>query len=109
MVTEMMLPGTTMSIRWVPSEPGNWLFHCHFPFHVSPYLSLNKIPDPDDPETMGHGMDDMAGMILGIRVRPAHSRSATAQRPPAVRARLSYAGIPSRFGSSERQALGLSG
>jgi FtsP/CotA-like multicopper oxidase with cupredoxin domain len=77
-VTEMMLPGTTMSIRWVPSESGNWLFHCHFAFHVSPYLSLSKVPDPDDPETMGHGMNDMAGMILGVRVRPAHSRSGAA-------------------------------
>ena len=49
-VTEMMLPGTTMAIRWVPHEPGNWLFHCHFPFHVSTFLSLNKFPTPVIPK-----------------------------------------------------------
>jgi FtsP/CotA-like multicopper oxidase with cupredoxin domain len=101
-VTEMMLPGTTMSIRWMPSEPGNWLFHCHFAFHVSPYLSLNKVPDPDDPETMGHGMNDMAGMILGVRVRSVHSqiRAASAARTTNVaprEIRLLIQKAPKRF------------
>jgi manganese oxidase len=71
-VTEMMLPGTTMAMRWVPNEPGNWLFHCHFPFHVSTFLSLNKVPDPSDPEAMGHDVHGMAGMVLGVHVLPPH-------------------------------------
>jgi FtsP/CotA-like multicopper oxidase with cupredoxin domain len=101
-VTEMMLPGTTMAIRWVPSEPGNWLFHCHFAFHVSPYLSLNKIPDADDPETMGHGVADMAGLVLGMKVRPARAQngSAPAARTTHVAAReirLLIQSAPKRF------------
>ncbi len=26
--TELMLPGSTMSLTWFPTRPGNWLFHC---------------------------------------------------------------------------------
>jgi len=84
-VTQMMLPGSTMAIQWVPREPGDWLFHCHFAFHVSQYLSLDRIPDARDPEAMGHGVHTMAGMVLGVRVLPA--RSAAALAPAAVATR----------------------
>ena len=33
-VTELMPPGGTMTARWTPTRPGNWLFHCHFAFHI---------------------------------------------------------------------------
>jgi manganese oxidase len=101
-VTEMMLPGTTMAIRWVPHEPGNWLFHCHFPFHVSTFLSLNKVPDPSDPEATGHDIHDMAGMVLGVHVLPAH-RVATSRPAPAAdggpprEMRLLIQSAPGRF------------
>jgi FtsP/CotA-like multicopper oxidase with cupredoxin domain len=39
-VTELMRPGTTMSLTWTPQEPGNWLFHCHVLAHISPALRL---------------------------------------------------------------------
>ena len=83
-VTELMLPGSTMSLQWVPHEPGDWLFHCHFPFHVSQYLSLDKVPDASDPETMGHGVHAMAGMVLGVRVlgRVFSARSSRAMIAP---------------------------
>ena len=41
-VTETMYPGTTMTMSWVPDQPGNWLFHCHFGGHVSHYLSMTR-------------------------------------------------------------------
>ena len=73
-VTELMLPGGTMAMRWVPERPGNWLFHCHFGFHVSHYLALRQVPnekDPDSPAEVDHGAGGMAGLILGIHVRGA--------------------------------------
>ncbi len=99
-VTEMMLPGSTMAIRWVPTEPGNWLFHCHFSFHVSPFMSLNKVVvDDSERETMGHGVHEMAGMVLGVRVRPARysARPATAVPGAARQIRLLMQSAPKRF------------
>jgi FtsP/CotA-like multicopper oxidase with cupredoxin domain len=71
-VTELMQPGTTMAMQWVAARPGNWLFHCHFGFHVSHYLSLRKVPEPgnpDSPAEVGHSADAMRGLILGLTVR----------------------------------------
>jgi FtsP/CotA-like multicopper oxidase with cupredoxin domain len=85
LVTEMMLPGGTMSMQWVPSRPGNWLFHCHFGFHVSHYLSLNKVADPtdlDSPTEVDHTAAGMAGLVLGITVRGTPSTAPVAATAP---------------------------
>ncbi|HET8650536.1 MAG TPA: multicopper oxidase domain-containing protein [Gemmatimonadales bacterium] len=84
-VTETMLPGGTMTLRWVPTEPGNWLFHCHFGLHVSHFLSLNKIPDdtiPDSPAEVDHTAGGMRGLVLGIHVRGAAPRPAAGAKAP---------------------------
>ncbi len=66
-VTELMPPGGTMTVRWVPVRQGNWLFHCHFAFHISDEQFLAAPPD-----TAGragqHSRHHMAGLVLGIRV-----------------------------------------
>jgi FtsP/CotA-like multicopper oxidase with cupredoxin domain len=93
-VTQRLPINGTMAMTWVPERPGNWLFHCHLQGHSGPN------PDwgfPDVPGTGAFGsalapplkapgrMDagahtpreahdmerDMAGLILGIRVRPS--------------------------------------
>ena len=84
-VTEMMLPGGTMAMRWVAERPGNWLFHCHFGFHVSHYLSLGKVADPTDPDSpseVNHTAAGMAGLVLGITVRGAPSTAPVAATAP---------------------------
>ena len=86
-VTEMLLPGGTMRMHWVAERPGNWLMHCHFAFHVSHFLSLDKIPDPVDPgapDAVDHAKGGMAGLILGLTVRaPAvRTAAASAAAPP---------------------------
>lgn len=69
-VTELMLPGSTMTMRWAPLRPGNWLFHCHFAFHVSPFTSITRTLAGD---TLPHGDHSaeraMAGLVLGVTVR----------------------------------------
>jgi FtsP/CotA-like multicopper oxidase with cupredoxin domain len=81
-VTELMRPGGTMTMSWMAARPGNWLFHCHFAFHVSHYLSLDKITDPVDPgaaDAVDHSVHGMAGLILGLTVKPALGTAVSSQ------------------------------
>ncbi|MFI5229074.1 MAG: multicopper oxidase domain-containing protein [Gemmatimonadales bacterium] len=59
-VTQLMTPFSTMSMSWAPNRPGNWLFHCHFAFHLMPD-SLSAAAD--DPHHR-----DMVGLVLGVNV-----------------------------------------
>ena len=68
-VTENLRPLTTMGMTWIPQRAGNWLFHCHIGFHVIPQTRLN--PTSDGHAAMAHDPGvHMAGLILGIAVRP---------------------------------------
>ena len=69
-VTEDMSPGETMRMAWQASRPGNWLFHCHITFHVvSPDARLEPHARQDDMHALDPGKH-MAGLVLGITVRP---------------------------------------
>jgi len=65
-VTEWMPPATTITMTWVPNRPGNWVFHCHFVGHISDALRLTNDPHAH----MDHGLNGMAGLIVGLRVLP---------------------------------------
>ncbi len=77
-VTELLWPLSSMSMSWLPSRPGNWLFHCHFAVHLDPD-SLSAAPD--DPHRRG-----MAGLVIGVVVadRPG-ARVASAQQSRTLR------------------------
>jgi FtsP/CotA-like multicopper oxidase with cupredoxin domain len=84
-VTESMTQGTTMSMTWVPTRPGNWLFHCHLIYHIDGSLKLG------DPHASHHGMnranhaeDEMSGLVMGIHVRPKKGEGILTE-PVAVR------------------------
>jgi FtsP/CotA-like multicopper oxidase with cupredoxin domain len=80
-VTEEMRPGSTMAITWSPDRPGNWLFHCHFVFHVNEEARLGYRAAKADMHDMMHEADPMkhmAGLVIGINV----SDSAHAYRSP---------------------------
>ena len=68
-VTESMRRRTTMAMEWVPTRPGNWLFHCHLSFHVSPEIRLPR-PEAEGSVHAEHGKPHMAGLVLGIEVQP---------------------------------------
>ena len=108
MVTELMLPGNTMSMRWAPSQPGNWVLHCHFAFHVSPLASLaGNLAIEAAARGDSSGMPDehtaekaMNGLVLGITVPLPDDWPAT---PPAAQRRairLLVQTAPRRFGDS---------
>jgi FtsP/CotA-like multicopper oxidase with cupredoxin domain len=75
--TKLLLPGTTMAIRFVADRPGNWLFHCHLALHVDGKSKLANIINvrpmaemEREHSQMHHGINEMAGLILGIHVLP---------------------------------------
>lgn len=73
-VTETLRAMQTMSLTWVPSRSGNWLFHCHDAFHIDGnqhrYLAgRDSVPPPVTHDVAHHAQQDMAGLVLGIVVR----------------------------------------
>ena len=76
----VMQMGGTMSISWIPTTPGNWLFHCHFASHVGEHVTLNGSPDPylgagtHAGKTAGHGAHaghQMRGLVIGMHITPS--------------------------------------
>ena len=72
--------GETMSIAWVPTTPGNWVFHCHFASHVGQAVTLHGSPDANVVHQAGGPMEmheapvgghDMHGLVIGLHVTPA--------------------------------------
>lgn len=59
-----MQRNSTMVMEWIASRPGNWLFHCHLSFHVSPELRLPGISAVEKEHS------HMAGLVLGIQIPP---------------------------------------
>ena len=90
-VTEHVAPGHTLATTWVPERPGNWIFHCHLASHVTPIALLNT-PYADRAAAhaahAAHGASgghQMAGLVLGIRVRAPEPPAADERRARALR------------------------
>ena len=91
-VTQLMQPGETMRVSWLPQRPGNWIFHCHFAFHVSHHLALRPDSAHATPARgeAGHATSaakghDMSGMVMGISVAPRASAHRVQLTSPTVR------------------------
>ncbi|MES2525201.1 MAG: multicopper oxidase domain-containing protein [Gemmatimonadota bacterium] len=73
--------GGSLSIAFVPTTPGNWVFHCHFAGHVGDIVSLHGSPDPyvlpaangahAMPAHDAAGGHTMRGLVIGMHVTPA--------------------------------------
>ena len=69
--------GGSFSISFLPTTPGNWVFHCHFASHVGDHSSLHGAEDshvagsghaiPDHDRPGGH---TMRGLVIGMHVTP---------------------------------------
>ena len=92
-VTERMAQGGTMAATWVPERVGNWVFHCHFAFHISHFVRLGE-------PVAGH---HMAGLVLGLHiVAPEEAPHRVAEAPVEVRRLRLVAQIdPDRYGGTE--------
>ena len=97
-VTEYMISGSTMSLRWVPTRPGNWLFHCHLIYHIDAELRLTGRAAPEHEHN--HALSEMAGLVTGIHVAPAKGGVAmTPDAEPRRRLRLVATERPAVFGN----------
>ena len=99
-VTERMSQFSTMALTWIPERAGNWLFHCHFQLHLVPHgeLSLAATPlrpriaparhEPERDPDANHAMTGMAGLVMGIEVRPREGQPIAEPEPGRRRIRL---------------------
>jgi FtsP/CotA-like multicopper oxidase with cupredoxin domain len=79
--TEMLTVGGTFDMTWVPERPGNWLFHCHVAEHFARRGPLGSARPPADAVASrhaNHAVEGMGGLVIGVSVQPAPTRSARA-------------------------------
>jgi FtsP/CotA-like multicopper oxidase with cupredoxin domain len=97
-VTQLMLPGATMDVSWRAEREGNWVFHCHFSFHVSHWLMMGS---PDSVSSTAHDSTHrhhrMSGLVLGLHVDPKRGPERARASRPARRLRLVLQEVPGRF------------
>jgi FtsP/CotA-like multicopper oxidase with cupredoxin domain len=69
-VTELMEPGSTFRMQWIPTRAGNWLMHCHLIDHIVPFPARDDSTRAQDHhDATKHALSAMAGLVLGISVR----------------------------------------
>ena len=109
--TELLTPGTTMAMRWVPDRVGNWLFHCHILAHVTGRMRDGDATGP--PGEDAHAEHDparaMAGLVLGIVVQPGDETAAPdLEQHARRRLSLDIREIPNRYGPNAGVGFSLS-
>jgi len=90
-VTELMAEGSTMGVSWKPSHAGNWIFHCHLADHFSEdnARQVSEVMGLPVEKMDHHAGKGMAGLVVGIEVKPAKSTSEiTASAAPARKLEL---------------------
>jgi FtsP/CotA-like multicopper oxidase with cupredoxin domain len=74
-VTELLIPGRTFDMTWVPERAGNWLFHCHQFDHMGSYKTPWVYGPNGPPAAMTHEHQSgdaatmgMSELVMGITV-----------------------------------------
>ena len=80
--TDLLPPGGTLTLAFVPTTPGNWLFHCHFSAHMDDVVTLVGSPRDSMSAPAAHAEPTsehrMHGLVIGLHVRPSAGYAATA-------------------------------
>ena len=72
--------GGSLELSFVPTTPGNWVFHCHFASHVGEDVTLHGATDAHHlasalggaaPEHDRPGGHTMRGLVVGMHITPA--------------------------------------
>jgi FtsP/CotA-like multicopper oxidase with cupredoxin domain len=91
-VTEFVGVGRTFAMRWTPTRPGNWLFHCHMVEHMAAAgADLHE-------HGAGERAAGMAGLVLGIHVTGSPLAEVTTATSPR-QLQLVLREEPKRYGS----------
>ena len=108
-VTQLMQPGSTISMTWKPERAGNWLFHCHVMTHVSPTLHVDGSPKSHDGHGSSHAHGSshdpgagMTGMVMGITVTGPEDGAHVSHEPARAARKLTLVmrSEPGRFGDA---------
>jgi manganese oxidase len=108
-VTELLRPGRTFALTWVPDRSGNWVFHCHVLPHISPERRFWQAQASSIHSLAGHAGEGMFGLVVGITILPsdvplgAQVKSRIATR----NMELVASELPGRFGKDPGMAFGI--
>ena len=69
--------GGSLLLSFLPSTPGNWVFHCHFASHVGEVVSLHDRPDPE--RRSRHARPRHAGRPHDARTGDRHAHHAVGE------------------------------
>ena len=113
-VTEGLAPDAALSLEWVPARVGNWIFHCHLARHMSASQRLDRMPgassttDGMEPnEHANHAENAMAGLVIGLTVKPRPGAPAAVESRPRRTLHLFANGRDSVFGDRPGYAFVL--
>jgi FtsP/CotA-like multicopper oxidase with cupredoxin domain len=96
-VTEWLTAGQTMTLSWHAVRAGNWLFHCHFVTHISDAnAATTRVASA---EHGNHAEQGMAGLVMGVHVRPSAAPTPAREAVPSRRLRLFVTERPNVFGT----------
>jgi manganese oxidase len=100
-VTQSLVPGETMS-TFLTASPGKWLFHCHLSAHFGPEMIVENALHAGPKRLKEHGMNHMAGLVMGITVvgerAPTASHGTVRKLRLVVGERPAQDGLPAGFG-----------
>lgn len=104
-VTELMDAGSTFTLEWSLTRPGNWLVHCHMIPHIVPFPGrVESLRHQDLHAVERHPTLSMAGLVLGVTVTDPDGSYAAPSEPDVAKHRLliqeerPVAGLRSRKG-----------
>lgn len=88
-VTQLLLPGATARVDWVPTRVGNWLVHCHMIEHITPYPErADSLRGHDMHDVARHPMSSMNGLVMGITTVDSRGRDRPVTLPVSTRYRV---------------------
>jgi len=110
-VTQVITPFQTMSLSWKPTQPGNWIYHCHYADHLSQKVERDSYKGVLDESMLSHHMSDrphqMFGLVLGIHVTPHGTAVHSTGTPRAIR--LTMREKPNAYGKHPGYAFVMDG
>jgi FtsP/CotA-like multicopper oxidase with cupredoxin domain len=103
-VTELMQPGTSFTMAWIPTREGTWLMHCHIKDHVAGTVDDQGHGATHTSDTE-HALRAMAGLVMGITVSEANE--AEKDPPQNEKLRLVAMEKPSEIENTPHQGFAL--
>jgi FtsP/CotA-like multicopper oxidase with cupredoxin domain len=109
-VTELVRPGRTFTLTWIPDRPGNWLFHCHVVPHTSPQQRFWRSAATSSGHAIhDHAQEGMAGLVVGVTIMPNSAPVDVTIVPPSVTRNIELRAteLPGFFGADPGMAFGI--